>query len=120
MEIDIRRGGDSMIITLRGEFDLKTAPEFCRRVDELELETTPRVVVDLKEVTFIDSSGLGALLGRYRDLSSSGIDFALAAPSHTVREILGIAGVCRVLDVYPSVQSALRSEEEASRADDEH
>ncbi len=119
MDIGVTRSGDGLILTLRGEFDLKTAPEFVRTVDEMQSEEISRVVVDLGGVAFIDSSGLGALLGRYRELSSRGVSFSLAAPSHTVREVLGIAGVSRVMDVYPEVQSALRETEEASRLDDE-
>ncbi|MFO8059608.1 MAG: STAS domain-containing protein [Bacillota bacterium] len=111
MQIRTCRHGRCMVVRLIGEFDLSTAPEFRRVVDDECMENLDRLIVDLGEVTFIDSSGLGALLGRYRRLQSMGKRFALAAPSHRAREILGLAGIGRTIDIFPSASCALEGEE---------
>ncbi len=111
MQISTCWCGRSMVVTLRGEFDLLTAPRFRRAVDEACMGNLDQLIVDLGEVTFIDSSGLGALLGRYRRLQSMGKGFALAAPSHRVQEILGLVGIGRTIDIFPTVSCALKGEE---------
>ncbi len=111
MEIRTCWCGTSMVVTLRGEFDLSTAPELRRVVDETCMGKLDQLIVDLGEVTFIDSSGLGALLGRYRRIQALGKGFALAAPSHRVQEILGLVGIGRTIDIFPTVSCALKGGE---------
>ena len=72
MEIYHQRRGTALLVTMKGELDLLTAPIFRAQVDQ-ELETYERLanlILDLSEVDFIDSSGLGAILGRYKRLGA--------------------------------------------------
>ena len=94
-----------VVLTLQGEFDLSATDKFNRAVAEAcQQSHLQQVVVDLQGVSFMDSSGLGALLGRYQELSEEGIELILAAPSHRAGEILGLAGIDRYISIYPSVE----------------
>jgi len=110
MRTEIVRKEDTVIIKLEGEFDLESAQGFSSAVSDLQWEDFDKILVDLGAVTFMDSSGLGALLSRYRDVTAAGKDFVITAPSHTIREILGISGLNRVVDIYPDVETALDSD----------
>ncbi len=93
---------------LAGEFDLTAAASVRQELDGLIDGGHRRLVVDLKKVPFIDSSGLGVLLGRYRRLSELGGEMFIVGARPTVRTVLEMSGV-------PQVVRVLRSESEVPR-----
>ncbi|MFO7265415.1 MAG: anti-sigma factor antagonist [Limnochordales bacterium] len=110
MIIETTRSKDSLIVRLAGELDVRTAPVFRARVQQ-ELEEGPRLrhlILDLRGVTFIDSSGVGALLGRCRDIRTTRagrvVVFGLRP---NVLRVLQFAGLLRVLAVAETKQQAL-------------
>ena len=65
----VRREGDTVVLAASGDFDLATAPHLRERLQDLLAGGAQRVVVDLRDVAFVDSIGLGVLvsaLKRYR------------------------------------------------------
>lgn len=107
METRYRWHGPWLALELAGEFDLSGAPAFREAVQAAHRDDMVGLVVDLSEVSFMDSSGLGALLGCYRRMQAEGRSFALAAPSHRLQEVLGLSGLDRTIEVFPSVDEAL-------------
>ena len=68
MTIDLTRSGSTLVVKVHGELDLSTSPVFRDKI-EAELardENIRHLVLDLEDVSFIDSSGLGAVLGRFK------------------------------------------------------
>lgn len=103
MKMDKQLCREVLLIRLEGELDLASAPDFRRLVDEsMGLDRPQMVVVDLRGVSFVDSSGLGAILGRYRRLKSEGIEMILVASSHKIREVLELSGIDRAISVVDS------------------
>lgn len=107
MKTKYRWHGRWLALELAGEFDLWAAPAFREAVESAHRDDMAGLVVDVSEVSFMDSSGLGALLGCYRRMQAEGRGFALAAPSHRLREVLGLSGLDRTIEVFPSVDDAL-------------
>ncbi|MDI3299444.1 MAG: STAS domain-containing protein [Bacillota bacterium] len=100
MEIRESFDGRQVILRLEGEMDLHTAPLFRDRLEAAVARYgVTRVLADLSQVSFIDSSGLGALLGRHRALRERGGALRLLAPGGRVRSILELAGLTRALEV---------------------
>lgn len=100
MEIRESFDGRQVILYLEGEMDLHTAPLFRERLEAVVARYgVSRVLVDLSGVAFIDSSGLGALLGRHRALRERGGGLRLAVPEGRLRSILELAGLTRALEV---------------------
>ncbi|HHV78111.1 MAG TPA: anti-sigma factor antagonist [Firmicutes bacterium] len=98
-----------MIARPRGELDLSTAGEFKLSIDrELDARKIVRLLIDLSEVSFMDSSGLGAILGRYRKLSLLGGKLFLIAPHGAVKSMLELSGIDRIVPVYDSEEECLR------------
>lgn len=102
VQIDIQYRGRTAIAALQGEFDLACANEVRRQLDEVIDAGVSRLVVDLQGVRFIDSSGLGVLLGRYRRLSEAGGELLLLGPRPSVRTVLDLSGVPQVVRVLES------------------
>lgn len=119
MLIQTRRSRDSLIVRLTGELDLETVDAFRMEVRK-ELEASERlrhVILDLRGVTFIDSSGVGAILGRYRDIHGSRRGKLVAfGPRPQVRRVLEIAGLMRVMAVADTQQQALAIVKEGNPA----
>ena len=87
-------------ISVTGELDAATAPRLAEHVRQSEGDGSPdTVVVDLGEVTFIDSSGLSALVAAHKRFRSRGVQFAVQAPSPPVRKLFSISGLDAVLSI---------------------
>jgi stage II sporulation protein AA (anti-sigma F factor antagonist) len=86
-----------IVVALQGELDLTTADSLRDALDTL-LDRYPGrdLVVDMSRVDFLDSSGLGVLLGRYRRLEAAGRKLRLVGVRPAVKAVLRIAGVTRL------------------------
>ena len=86
-------------ITVRGELDLATAPQLAEALSDGVLGPCRRVLVDLREVTFLDSSGVGTLVAARKQLASRDTHLALRCLDGPVTRILTVTGLLEVLDV---------------------
>ena len=92
--------GDSLEIKLVGEIDHHNAVRVRGELDALIFERRPsRAVLDLSEVGFMDSSGLGLIMGRYALVRDLGGTLLLRAPSAAVTKILALAGMERMIKI---------------------
>ncbi len=108
MEISSEKTGDSLVVRVYGELDLDTARTFRARVDaDLDRYRCRNIVLDFGGVGFVDSSGLGAILGRYKRAREKGGQLALCRPLPHVGRLLDLAGVVRIVRTYPGVEEAL-------------
>jgi anti-sigma B factor antagonist len=99
--------GASAVLTVIGEVDMTTAPELLRSIERVS-DRSDRVVVDLSAVTFLDSSGLNALVAGQRALEGRGIGLRVVTPEdNPVRRVFEITQLTESLSVVPSVQAAL-------------
>jgi anti-sigma B factor antagonist len=100
------RDGETMFLWLAGEFDIACKPDFHAALDELVAGRPSCVVVDLSELTFIDSSGLDALLAAWQRARGDGFELAIVpSPSEHVRRTLRISGLDEVLPLTEEVPS---------------
>ncbi|MEK6227730.1 MAG: STAS domain-containing protein [Actinomycetota bacterium] len=97
------------VISLGGEIDLYTAPEFKERMVELIEAGKRNIVVDLSEATFIDSTTLGVLVGGVKRLRPSGGGLALVCTDQNISKIFEITGLDRVFSIQDSRENALAS-----------
>lgn len=96
---DVVRDGDDLVVRVTGDVDMHTAPRLRAVVQEavvLDAGAT-RVIVDLGEVPFVDSSGMGALLASKRIAEGSDAGFFLRHPSDRLRSLLRVTALERLL-----------------------
>jgi len=109
MELDDRPiGPGTALVTCRGRLNMATAAEFRAYVNAVLDDGRSRVVVDLADTVFIDSSGLGALIGVLKRARSVGGDLRITAPSEQVRMVLGLTNLDRILRPHDSLSEATR------------
>jgi stage II sporulation protein AA (anti-sigma F factor antagonist) len=98
--------GSLVRVALKGDLDLKTADPLRDALDKLMDRYRDRnLVLDLSEVGFVDSSGLGVILGRYRRLKEQGRAIALTGVRPQVRSVLELAGVESIINITDAIRS---------------
>jgi anti-sigma B factor antagonist len=102
----IERRNGAVVIHLVGELDLYNAPQVRAALLELCSEQPERLVVDLSEVDFVDSTALGVLIEARTTLADRQT-FLLAAPGLETHRALAISGLDQHLAVHETVDSAL-------------
>jgi anti-sigma B factor antagonist len=106
---EITDAGDAVVVKLAGELDLYNAHAVREALTQQAARKPPRLVVDLGNVTFIDSTGLGVLIEARSRLENPAA-FMLAAPGLEVRRALEVSGLDRHFPVHASVDEALAAE----------
>lgn len=102
----VEKQGDACVVKLGGELDLYNAPQVREALTDACGDSSERVVVDLSEVEFIDSTALGVLIEARTRLDNRRA-FLLAAPGLETRRALEISGLDRHFRVHTSVSEAL-------------
>ncbi len=104
--VDERRG-DATVVTPQGEVDIATAGHLRDRVDEVIDGSTGAVVVDLTRVSFIDSTGLGVLIGARKRCEADGRAFRVVVAEARILKIFEITGLTELFDIRPTIGSAV-------------
>ena len=110
MNFDIKTeqlSDDAYVISLAGEVDLYTAPEFKQQLLEVIGQGGKEVVVDFSNTTFIDSTTLGVLVGGVKRLRSNDGQLALVCSDRNITKIFEITGLDRVFTIYPTRDEAV-------------
>jgi len=95
--IEVVHHGDVPVVKVAGELDMSTAPDLSDVLDGLVAE--PKVVVDLAELEFIDSTGLSALLGAHRAMQARGGVLELRSPQPMVVSVVETTGLDAVFEI---------------------
>ncbi len=108
--ISERRIGDVTILDLRGRLVFDEGDISCaERIDRLIREERIQIVVNLQDVSYIDSAGVGALVSKYVTLRKRGGNLKLMCLSERVRHVLSIAQLFGVFESFESEELAIRS-----------
>jgi anti-sigma B factor antagonist len=97
------------VVVGSGEFDLQAAPELRQLLCELSDLGTRDIVLDFTEVTFVDSTILGVLLGHLKRVKREGRPLSLVCTARGVRRTIQIAGLEAVLHMHSTLTDALAS-----------
>lgn len=97
MQCDVRKEAAFDVVTLKGEVDLSTSPAV-RQAILASLEAGTPVAIELREVTYIDSSGVASLVEGYQTAKSRGLPFTLVGASESV---MGVLELARLDKVFP-------------------
>jgi anti-sigma B factor antagonist len=105
----------SYVISLAGEVDLYTAPEFKQQLLEVIGQGAKNVVVDFSDTTFIDSTTLGVLVGGVKRLRTNDGQLSLVCNDRNITKIFEITGLDRVFTIYANREEAVSGIESATQ-----
>ena len=100
--------GERAVVQVVGDLDIESAPALRAEIDRLIDNDQQDVLADLTDVTFIDSTGISALIGTHKRLSSCGGGMDLVMDNAKLLKIFRIAGLTGVFVIHPDLPSALR------------
>lgn len=109
MEIDVTQSTGVAIVAPRGDLDMATVQDVRRALAGLLDRGQSRLLVDLDDVGYIDSSGIGALIGAMKQARAAGGDVRLCALQDDVRAIFEITRLAQAMSIHPTRQEALAS-----------
>ncbi|NDQ55630.1 MAG: STAS domain-containing protein [Acidipila sp.] len=111
MQIATRQSGVATIVDVKGDIDLYNSPEMRKVIlEELRDKRTARLVINLTQVRYIDSSGVASLVEGLKTSKTLGSRFMLFGLSPAAREVLELSRLIRVFEVFDSEDLALKAQ----------
>ena len=109
--VEERRQGDAVILVVGGELDLRTSPELEERLDGAFAGGAELVILDLRMIEFMDSTGLRVILGSHQRAKETGRRFALVRGADQVERVLTLTGVRDLLTIVDGPEELLAAGE---------
>lgn len=100
----------TLIVAMSGEIDHHTSEDIREKVDKAYERTGCRhIIFDFSRVTFMDSSGIGMIIGRYKHTEKRGGILSIAGMNDELSRIYKISGLAKIVKCFASVEEAERS-----------
>jgi anti-sigma B factor antagonist len=110
VKMDVRaKGNDVTLIVVRGEIGTETVDQFKEKIDQIINDGKKKLVVDLQEVNYLNSMGLGVFAAALKKLKKSDGDLKFINLSPTVLELLERSRLDKVFGIFESEEEAVKS-----------
>lgn len=108
MYLEFEKHEEILIATLIGELDHNSAEEVRIKIDDrIDRDDISKVILNFSKVTFMDSSGIGAVVGRYKKIKNKGGELCIAETGKNVDRIFELAGLYKLINKYDTVDEAV-------------
>lgn len=108
MELELKQIRNTLLVRIKGEMDMVVAEKLRREIDKkIESKKFSNLVFNLEQVSFIDSSGLGVIIGRYKKISTGGGKMYIVGAQPSVRKILMFSGINKLVSMYNNEQDII-------------
>jgi anti-sigma B factor antagonist len=105
--VEVRKDGATAVVAVSGELDLASGPELEAQLDQLNGPETTLVVIDLRRLDFMDSTGLSILVRAHQRLAGEGCEMGLVRGSQQVQRLLDLTGVAERLRLVDAPEELL-------------
>lgn len=110
LQIDLEHNRKTLIVRLKGELDHHTADELKQRMEKaIDQGQLSHIILSLKALDFMDSSGLGVILGRYKQITAKGGKMVVCDVSPAVYRLFEMSGLFKILSIHKNERQALSS-----------
>jgi anti-sigma B factor antagonist/stage II sporulation protein AA (anti-sigma F factor antagonist) len=113
LRLSSQRRGDIVVVAVGGELDLVTSRELDEHLTRARRERN-KIILDLAEVEFMDTSSLAVIVGHWKRLQAAGGSLVLAGARYRYTKTLWITGLADRLPMYDSVEAALAGGDQAA------
>jgi anti-anti-sigma factor len=105
--MEVQRRGRAAVIVVSGELDLASGPQLEVQLESVSTPDTELVIVDLRELEFMDSTGLSIIVRAHQRLAEAGCELGLVRGSHQVQQLLDLTGVAERLRLAAAPEELL-------------
>jgi stage II sporulation protein AA (anti-sigma F factor antagonist) len=110
MYLKFEKNEDKLVVTLAGELDHHSAEEARVKIDDrIDRDNIKKVILNFKGVTFMDSSGIGVVIGRYKKMKNRDGKLCVTEINRTVDKVFEISGMYKIIKVYNNLDEAVNS-----------
>lgn len=110
MNIKFTNNKNILVAQLRGELDHHNAEEVRNKIDDMLTRTnTLNLVMDFSDVNFMDSSGIGVVIGRYKKLLNKKGKVSISNANGSVKRVFELSGMFKIIPLYDSADEAINN-----------
>jgi len=109
MEIDVKKEGQAVIISLTGRMDAVSSPQFDKTVDDFMEQGETHILIDFKSLEYISSAGLQSILALAKRLEPINGTVLLSDLNGAVKEVFEISGFSSIFSIYDNLDAAMAS-----------
>lgn len=108
MDAELKTIRNTLVVRLEGEFDMLIADSLRKEIDlRLENKQINNLILNLEKVSFIDSSGLGVIIGRYKKVAAANGKMYIVGARPNVEKILSFSGINKLVPMYSNEQEII-------------
>ena len=109
IKVNVRDAGDAYVVELGGEIDVYTSPKVKDAITELIDQGHYNLVINLEKVRYIDSTGLGVLIGGLKRVREHGGTVSLVCTNPQIRKIFDITGLVKIFGIFDDEADAQKA-----------
>lgn len=110
MYLKFENNSDRLLVHMMGELDHHSAEEVRNKIDDrLNREDMKKLIMDFSGVSFMDSSGIGVVIGRYKKLAYKNGVVCITNVNEPVRRVFELSGMFKIIKLYNSNEEALEN-----------
>lgn len=108
MLVELENNGNYLIAGLKGELDHHNSKSTREKIDKYFLEKNlNNIILDLRGLTFMDSSGIGLIMGRYKNATSRKGKLVIVSDNSYIERILNMSGLLKIIEHYTTIDLAI-------------
>ncbi|HSH36434.1 anti-sigma F factor antagonist [Schnuerera sp.] len=109
MELSIDILQNYLIVRLKGELDHHTSEDIRKKIDQQYYNNNLlHIILDLRDLSFMDSSGIGLIMGRYKNCKERNGKVLIISTNSNIGRILKMSGLLKIINMYSSVDEAIK------------
>jgi stage II sporulation protein AA (anti-sigma F factor antagonist) len=110
MYLQFKLKNEILIAVMAGELDHHSAEEVRNKIDnELDIQDLRNLILDFAGVTFMDSSGIGVVIGRYKKLSLKKGRVSVINVNNNIKRVFELSGMVKIIQLYDNLEQAVNS-----------
>lgn len=110
MHINFSKMKKCVVARISGELDHHSSDEVRSKLDdEIEKEKIYNLILDFSNVTFMDSSGIGVVIGRYKKVAANNGSISIINANTTVKRVFELSGMFKIINLYDNLEQAIES-----------
>lgn len=110
MYLEFESKDDKLIVHMSGELDHHSAEEVRNKIDDrLDRDNIGKLIMDFEDVNFMDSSGIGVVIGRYKKLMSKKGIICITKAGGSVKRVFELSGIFKIIKFYKNIEEAVEN-----------
>lgn len=110
MNLSVEKHKNNLLVQLTGELDHHSSENIRDKIDQQYFDQRIKnIILDLRGLTFMDSSGIGLIMGRYKNCKERSGLLTIVSDSPYVQKILRMAGLLKIINIYPTIEKAMEN-----------